>query len=135
MKQKTRDVVKNDENRNLKIQVSAMREVCHFDNCAISIAPSILENKLKKIWDPIKSFTSLGASFTFGVTLLAVLLTADFKSMGFSGDTWRAFFLVLMVFSALFFIGDLVLLVWKWRVGNLVTVEKFVEKLKKDNNE
>lgn len=135
MKQRCKDIVENDENKNFKIKVNAMREVCHFDNCAINITPSILENKLKKIWDPVRSFTSLGASFTFGITLLTVLLTADFKGIGFSGDTWQAFFLMFAIASGLFFIGNLSLLIWKWKNGNLITTESLVEELKKDNRE
>lgn len=133
MRQKSSNGVKIAEQKNEKKHINVMAEINHFDQYAIKIAPSILENKVKKIWNPTNSFTRLGTVFIFAISILMVLSSAEFKkTLNILGETWKAFFLMLFIIASLFFIIDAFLL-WLKR-KNLVTAERFVgDLIKKDH--
>lgn len=122
--------------KNGEKHTSEIVEVDYFDEHVIKITPSLLKNKLRKIWNPSTSITLLITLFMFTVALMGVLATADFKAvLGIPGDVWMALFLFISLFSFLAFIVIITVLCFRWKKNNLVTAEEFVDELIKDKNE
>lgn len=98
----------------------------------IKITRDKLENILLKHLNVLKFKVSWATPFSLFISTLTTLLTTDFKDFLLKKEIWNAIFILLMIFSGVWFIVNIVLLIKNHKKAS---IDFLIDKISNVRNE
>ena len=98
----------------------------------IKITRDKLENILLKHLNILKFKVSWATPFSLFISTLTTLLTTDFKDFLLKKEIWNAIFILLMIFSGVWFIVNIILLIKNHKKAS---IDFLIDKISNVRNE